>query len=171
MQQQKVPPRRVPIKLLGEGSGGFSYAPHHDTQLSPESRARDALRVISPNHAHDCKTRVRGGALAPRAGGKPALFPVPALGVLSSRYEREPTAALQPSGARSRPRLPSWAPRRWPGQLLERLGASLPPRFRQPGGLEDSVSSPTMHRDRQPLKKRRGSFKMAELDQLPDESE
>ncbi|XP_043915573.1 protein lin-9 homolog [Protopterus annectens] len=27
-----------------------------------------------------------------------------------------------------------------------------------------------MHRDRQPLKKRRGSFKMAELDQLPDES-
>ncbi|KAL7987411.1 hypothetical protein Chor_006330 [Crotalus horridus] len=35
---------------------------------------------------------------------------------------------------------------------------------------EDSVSSPTMHCDRQPLKKRRGSFKMAELDQLPDES-
>lgn len=30
---------------------------------------------------------------------------------------------------------------------------------------------PTMHRGGQPLKKRRGSFKMAELDQLPDESE
>uniref|UniRef100_A0A6I8NPQ7 Lin-9 DREAM MuvB core complex component n=1 Tax=Ornithorhynchus anatinus TaxID=9258 RepID=A0A6I8NPQ7_ORNAN len=29
---------------------------------------------------------------------------------------------------------------------------------------------PTMHRGGQPLKKRRGSFKMAELDQLPDES-
>eukprot|EP00073_Rattus_norvegicus_P039898 XP_008768036.1 PREDICTED: uncharacterized protein LOC102553456 [Rattus norvegicus] len=35
--------------------------------------------------------------------------------------------------------------------------------------LADSLR-PTMHRGGQPLKKRRGSFKMAELDQLPDES-
>lgn len=72
----------------------------------------------------------------------------------------------QHSGARGpRPRTPA------PALTKPRQPQPLAPPFASQAGWRTESPLPTMHRDRQPLKKRRGSFKMAELDQLPDESE
>ncbi|OBS78602.1 hypothetical protein A6R68_19008, partial [Neotoma lepida] len=130
-------------------------------------RETNSLQFPQPQRGPRAGSERRRGGAGGRAGAS-GLAPRPPRSALRGLSARPPPALLQArSGVEARPpEAPSGQARAEPDGLAGAGAAGRELLIRT--SLADSLR-PTMHRGGQPLKKRRGSFKMAELDQLPDE--
>ncbi|XP_024207967.2 protein lin-9 homolog isoform X3 [Pan troglodytes] len=165
------PPRAMRPRTEGffpPAGASLPFSTRNKQPAVPAAAARAAEHAPGAGPGRDSGAGTAPPALRRRASPRgllPPFLPPGSAGGGGGGARRGPPSAAPPPRAGAGGAGPASASRG--GSSAARRRGHRAPHSNLP--RKDSLR-PTMHRGGQPLKKRRGSFKMAELDQLPDES-